>query len=156
MDSRAEKRGLIVGAGALAVIVAIGVGLQQGCQTAAQPPDYLKLAESMCGNRVLDEHPSPDRRRRVVVFQRDCGATTGVSTQASIVPAGADLPNVSGNVFVASTNRGAAPAGKGGGPEVRVRWASGARVVLSHHPAAHVFKAERGHDGIDVVVEVFR
>jgi hypothetical protein len=34
-----------------------------------------------------------------VVFSRDCGATTGYSTQLSIVPSG-HLPESSGNVLV--------------------------------------------------------
>jgi hypothetical protein len=40
--------------------------------------------EFMCGNYVVAEKISPDGRRKVVVFQRDCGATTGFSTQVSL------------------------------------------------------------------------
>jgi hypothetical protein len=56
---------------------------------------------SMCANGIVREDTSPDRRWKAVVFERDCGATTRESTQVSIVPAAAELPNESGNVFVA-------------------------------------------------------
>jgi len=36
-----------------------------------------------CGNDVLTDLPSPDGKYKVVVFQRDCGATTGFSTQTT-------------------------------------------------------------------------
>jgi hypothetical protein len=40
--------------------------------------------------------PSPDGRRDAVMFQRDCGATTGFSTQISILDTGGQ-PAGSGN-----------------------------------------------------------
>ena len=61
----------------------------------------LFFASSMCGNYVAQETLSPDSEHRAVVFQRDCGAATGFSTQISIVDASDDLPNEAGNVFIA-------------------------------------------------------
>ncbi len=31
----------------------------------------------LCGNTILAEALSPDQRHKAVVFQRDCGASTG-------------------------------------------------------------------------------
>ena len=53
------------------VVIAFGVFLYQ-------------TFANMCGNEILGEFASPDRKKKVVVFQRDCGATTGFSTQASL------------------------------------------------------------------------
>src|SRR5207248_272863 len=109
----------------------------------------------MCGNQVLAEYPSPDGRMKVTVFQRDCGATTRSSTQASLMTSRRTLPAGGGNIFVADDRRGATPQGPGGGPRVDVRWISDKQVVLRRHKAASVFKAERRYEGIDVTYETY-
>src|SRR5687767_10343542 len=46
----------------------------------------------MCGNDIQLTVVSPDRKLKAVVFERSCGATTGFSTQVSVLPADRDLP----------------------------------------------------------------
>ena len=116
-----------------ALLLAIG--------TAASVTACLDLSAG-CGNEQLSEVASPDRARRAVVFQRDCGATTPFSTQVSILPAGATLPDSSGNVFVADTEHGRADAGPGGGPRVSVRWIAGDTLELRYDPRARIFVQE--------------
>jgi hypothetical protein len=53
----------------------------------------------LCGNEIFQEVYSPDHTYKAVVFQRDCGATTGFSTQVSILGASSKLPNDSGNIL---------------------------------------------------------
>ena len=97
--------------------------------------------DGMCGNKFLSEKSSPDRIYRAVVFQRDCGATTGFSTQVSILKAEERLPNQSGNLFIADTDRGKAPSGIGGGPDVRISWIDPRSIRLIHHKNTRVFLA---------------
>jgi hypothetical protein len=73
-----------------------------------------------CGNEELQTVTSPDRKRKAIVFQRDCGATAGFSTQISLLQADDKLPKEAGNTFIADTDHGKAPAGTGGGPEVNL------------------------------------
>jgi hypothetical protein len=96
----------------------------------------------MCANETIKEAVSPDGRKRVVVFQRNCGATTDFSTQASVLPIGKSLPNDSGNIFSADTNHGAATAGPGGGPELAVSWVGSKEIILEHSAQARVFSSE--------------
>lgn len=107
----------------------------------------------LCGNKVLAEAVSPDQRLKGVVFQRDCGATTGFSTQVSIIGAQDALPNASGNVFTADDNRGAVPTSAAGGPVVQVRWASGRALVITHHAGARVFTQKEAVSGVAVAYE---
>jgi hypothetical protein len=95
-----------------------------------------------CANEQLNEVPSPGGARRAVVFQRDCGATTPFSTQISVLPRGVALPDSNGNVFVADTDRGRAPAGPGGGPGVSVRWLTPDTLEVRYDPRARVFVKE--------------
>ena len=92
-----------------------------------------------CVNEQLDAVASPDGTHRAVVFQRDCGATTGFSTQISVLAAGAALPDSSGNVFSADTDHGRAPAGPGGGPRVSVRWITNDTLEIRYDARARVF-----------------
>lgn len=92
-----------------------------------------------CGNEPISEIQSPDKSLKVIIFQRDCGATTGFSTQVSILPATRSLPNESGNALVADTDHGKAPSGPGGGPEVFAEWKSSRELVLRLHPSARTF-----------------
>lgn len=108
-----------------------------------------------CGNEILAEYPSPDRTRRIVVFQRDCGATTAFSTQASLILSGEDLPSGNGNVFIADTDHGAAPSGFGGGPELNVEWETCDQVLISHDPSARLFRAEVRLSDITIRYQTF-
>jgi hypothetical protein len=140
-------QGALWGAGSLVALVVAALLLYKACDS----------IEFICGNDVLAQHLSPDKERKVVVFQRDCGATTGFSTQASILDAGDELPSGGGNVLIAITGgAGMAPAGPGGGPELRVKWVDDRRVVLSLHPSAIVVKSEPQHDGVTLVVDRFQ
>lgn len=62
------------------------------------------LSQDMCGNEIYKESLSPDGKFKAVVFSRDCGATTGLSTQISILPVGDDLDNEAGNIFVTDSS----------------------------------------------------
>jgi len=110
----------------------------------------------LCGNERLAEYPSPDGMANVVVFERDCGATTSFSTQASLVPIGTGTPSGGGNFFVADTNHGIAPAGRGGGPELRVRWIDAAHLELSYHVNARVFRSATALGAISISYTTFR
>lgn len=111
---------------------------------------YFKL-DSACGNNVLAEAASPDGKFQAVVFERDCGATTGFSTQVSVLARSSNLGNKTGNVFVADTGHGAAPSGPRGSPVVNVQWRSPNLLSISHHPAARVFLAK--HDAYSIQVQ---
>ena len=54
----------------------------------------------MCGNYVHKEYLSPSKSHKAVIFQRDCGATTGFSTQISIIDAKQELGNTKGNIYI--------------------------------------------------------
>jgi hypothetical protein len=105
--------------------------------------------DGACGNDPIAEAVSPDGELKALAFQRNCGATTGFSTQISVVPAEASAPSGPGNVFIADANHGAA-AGPGGGPKVDLAWASPRRLVITHDPSARVFKAEAERAGASI------
>ena len=111
---------------------------------------FYKFSEDMCGNQIVSEIPSPDRMFKAVIFQRDCGATTGFSTQVSVLRISTSLPDDSGNIFAADTNHGRARSAAWGGPEAKAHWETSRKLVIEHQIMARVFKAEKQIDGIVV------
>jgi hypothetical protein len=99
-----------------------------------------------CRNQVLNETRSPDNGKRAVVFERDCGATTGFSTQISILPATKYLPREAGNVFIEESVHGVATT-------VRVRWDSPQRVVITYPGHARIFRKEVLVKGVAIAYE---
>jgi len=94
----------------------------------------------MCGNKQIAVSDSPDRRAKVVVFERDCGATTDFSTQIVILVPGEELGNRSGNVFVVDSDDGRAAPGPGGGPWVEAQWLSPDSMLIRYDVEARIFQ----------------
>lgn len=96
----------------------------------------------LCKNEIIAEYPSPDAAHRVVVFSRDCGATTGYSTHASILEKGQPLINKGGNAFITDV------AGKS---SISASWRNNASVVLLYHRNDRVFRMESEVHGVRVI-----
>lgn len=103
-----------------------------------------------CVNEILRIHHSPSKQLKAVVFQRDCGATTGFTTQISIISANSDLPNQAGNVFVSDTDHGKSPSGPGGGPPVEVEWKGESSLNITYDNRARVFLRKDSQNGITI------
>lgn len=100
----------------------------------------------MCANDEVQRVPNQDGTLDAVLFQRDCGATTGFSTQISVVPAKQALPDDSGNAFVADDDHGKAPAAKWGGPPASITWRDAHTLVVRYHPDSRVFQSPASID----------
>jgi len=105
----------------------------------------------MCGNELLEEVYSPDRVFKAVAFERNCGATTGFTTQISILPAEQrSLPNQGGNIFISDRDRGNAPAGRGGGPPVAVVWQGNRNLHITYDLRARTFLTKTVYDRVNI------
>ncbi len=101
----------------------------------------------LCGNRILKEETSPDSHRRAVIFERDCGATTGFSLHVSILAANESLPEEGGNAFVEDGNRGKSEFW------AQARWLSQERIVITYPSQARVFLKETLVKGVGVTYD---
>jgi hypothetical protein len=89
-----------------------------------------------CSNDVLSAVASPDGKAKAVVFDRNCGATTGHNVQVSIIPATQTLPDDSGNVFIEVQNTRAVPP-------IDVHWKSNEELVIVHQRFDTIFLENR-------------
>jgi hypothetical protein len=117
---------------------------------------FLDGLPDPCGNEFIADSISPNQTQKAVIFERDCGSTTSFSTHVSILDRGTSLKDAGKSLFVADTNRGRAPSGPGGGPEIFVRWVSDNKLEIRHHRLARVIRADSRSKGINVTYETFQ
>ena len=105
----------------------------------------------MCGNHLIESKYSPNKKFKVLVFSRDCGATTGYSTQISILNSKDNLEeNDTGNIFVAGDNNGKANL-IGEIIYVKTKWLNNENLIIEYDEKAQIFKNEKAENGIKVI-----
>lgn len=102
-----------------------------------------------CSNTVVASKDAPDAQHSAVLFQRDCGATTGYSTQLSIVETG-EQPSGTGNIFIADDDHGSAQAAEWGGPWAEMVWLSPDRLLVRYDAKSRIFKQVENASGVTI------
>lgn len=93
----------------------------------------------LCENEISQTVISPSGKLKAIVFNRSCGATTGFSTQVSIISASGALPDEGGNTLVL-----------GGRVPLKVEWRSDSVLRLGGFGAARVFHQSHSVAGISI------
>ena len=112
----------------------------------------LGACDDACTDEVITRLASPDGKREAVMFQRDCGATSGYSTQISIVEVG-QAPAGGGNTFRADDNHGAAKAGNWGGPWAEIKWLASDRLLVRYADKSRLFEQDDTVAGVSISYE---
>lgn len=112
----------------------------------------LGACSDSCSNEVVESVTSPDGAREAVMFQRDCGATTGFSTQVSIIERGEPLSG-SGNVFRADDDHGAARTGPWGGSWAEMEWLASDRLLIRYATNSRLFEKDESVSGVAISYE---
>ena len=101
----------------------------------------LSLAGCMddyCSNERSAEVVSPDGTKKVVLFSRNCGATTGFNTQGTVLDRTEALPDREGSAFI--IDQGTA----------KVSWADNTKILVILESNARVLKKELSDHGISI------
>jgi len=96
------------------------------------------LFSGACGNEVLSTNVSPNGRYTAYTFTRDCGATTSVSYQLSILKKDQELKNKSGNTFVSKQ-------------EFDVEWADDTQLNVAYPESAKTYKMDNKVGKVNIV-----
>ena len=94
-----------------------------------------------CANEIIFESVSPDGGSKIIVFSRNCGATTGPNTQATILKKNQSLPNDGGNIFILDQG------------EATVEWKTNTELVVTADASSRFFKKESAVNGITIVYQ---
>lgn len=100
----------------------------------------------MCSNEIFNEAMGPDRKLKAIVFQRDCGATTGFSTQISLIPSDYQLKDdEGGNVFIVD--------GHPQDHEIQLIWRSPNQLLISNASGLHPKKKKEKFKNVTISYE---
>ena len=105
----------------------------------------------ICGNHIIDSKFSPNKKYKLLIFSRDCGATTGFSTQISIIDSNEILEQKdTGNVFIADDDHGKAKT-KGEIINLNTRWINNENLVIEYPKNARIYKNDDSEKGINII-----
>lgn len=113
----------------------------------------LAGCSDFCANSVVSETTAPGGLHKAVLFQRDCGASTGFSTQISILDP-EDEPSGGGNAFRADDDHGKASNGHWGGSWAEVRWLAPDHLVVRYAAKSRIFEQDDAVDGVRITYEI--
>ncbi len=103
---------------------------------------FFSPGSDVCKNTIVTTSISPDKKWKVVLFERSCGSTTGYSSQISLLKAGEEISNVGGNIYIA----GGLPKG------YSINWQSNSNVILNG-TSYETFKKIKQFNGITFTYE---
>lgn len=106
-----------------------------------------------CQNTVASSSLSPNRALVAVLFQRDCGATTGFSTQISILRFDDKLTG-GANAFIADDDHGAARVGNWEGSWAETRWLASDHLIIRYAAKSRLFKQSDSVSGVKITYQV--
>lgn len=109
----------------------------------------------LCENEVISSTVSPDGLKKVVVFTVNCGATSGWTTQASIVDASYLITNSDrGTALSLDSNNGKAwPLAIGGWPLIVPEWSGLDSVTLHYSSNANPSEKHPEVGGVQVMYQ---
>jgi hypothetical protein len=106
-----------------------------------------------CHNTVASRSLSPDGAFEAVPFQRDCGATTGFSTQISILSP-KDQPAGGGNAFIADDDHGVARVGSWQGSWAEAKWLAPDQLLIRYDAKSRLFKKSENVFGVRITYQM--
>jgi hypothetical protein len=106
-----------------------------------------------CQNTVASRSVSPDGKHVAVLFLRDCGATTGFSTQISVLNASGKL-SASGYTFIADDDHSAARFGSWDGSWAETKWLSADRLLVRYAAKSRLFKQNERVSEVRIIYQV--
>lgn len=95
------------------------------------------LFSEMCRNEIVQTVPSPNGEKTAYIFTRDCGATTGFSTQLTILDKGDNFKNESGNTFRPNKN-------------FSIEWINEKKLKVTYDQSSEIYEMDKKVNGIKI------
>jgi hypothetical protein len=92
----------------------------------------------LCSNRITQRAAAADGSAELVVYERDCGATTAFATHVDIVAPG-ETPEGPSSVFVATRGNWHP---EWGGAEATARWTGPNSLLIIHDPLSELAESD--------------
>jgi hypothetical protein len=94
----------------------------------------------LCENNLIEEKYSPDNKHKILIFKRNCGATTKESLQVELVSANTNITNDSvGNILVMDS-----------GDKIFANWTTNDSLAIFYRIDQEVYKKETEIQDIEI------
>ena len=104
-----------------------------------------------CGNTISNSYISPNKEFKIVIFERNCGATTDFSTQVSLVKSDIEIrKDDDGNIFSADRDGGKAETDENGNIYLKAEWLDNNNILINYDSKIRIFKKELKQNGITI------
>ena len=117
------------------------------------------LPDDLCAKEVFAEVVSPDGYRTAVVYQIDCGATSGFSRQVVVVPTPdrrLDPESLPRGFFAVSIGSGVDPRLSLRDGLVRPRWLANRQLEIAYPAGARLIRSAHRSEGVDLIYQPYR
>ena len=104
------------------------------------------MITNRCKNSLIRETRSPDSMFKAVIFERDCGTSAGISTQASLLPVADRLPNRKGNLIIAE--------GLANPNDMQIVWRGARNLYLSYRGNLKIQKVKSEVLGVQILYQI--
>ena len=108
------------------------------------------FGSDLCGNEIIETKISPNSTHKIIIFQRNCGATTDFSTQISVLEMDENIENKSGNIFSADSDHGKAELTANGIINTKIKWINEKTVLIEYDKNVRVFQNEESINNINI------
>ena len=136
MDRMAK--GLIYKSGALIVVLLVLIIILWS--------NLKSMIAEQCENRVVRQIRSPDSSYKAVIFERECGPASGISTQVSLLSTADQLPNRKGNLIIAE--------GHAKPNDVQIIWKGTKSLYLSYSGNLKIQKTKSKVMGVHILYQI--
>lgn len=140
----------VLGWGALTLILMVG-----GCAVLLSQ----LLPDDPCATEVFAKVVSPDGVRTAVVYQIDCGATTGFSRQVVLIPTPdgrLDPESLPRGFFAISIGSGVDPKLPMHDSMVRLRWLSNQALEIAYPAGARLIRSADRSERVTMTYQEYR
>jgi len=96
-----------------------------------------------CSNTIEKRINSFDSKSKILIFKRDCGATTGNSIQISVLQLKDSLPNDVGNIFISNARGG-----------VEASWVNEKIIQIKYDRNLQIYKKDLLVSGFQVIYQI--
>ncbi|TDE11983.1 hypothetical protein [Dyadobacter psychrotolerans] len=113
---------------------------------------FIYFGDAGCGNEIYQTIYSPDHLKKVLVYDRDCGAITGFSTHVTLLDT-SEATSSGGNLFVADSDHGRAKAHEQYQTliDIQVLWINDRTLEIEYDGKARVFTKVDQLADIDII-----
>lgn len=140
----------VLGWGALTLVTVVG-----GCAVLLNQ----LLPDDLCAKEVFAKVVSPDGHRTAIVYEIDCGATTGFSRQVAVVPTPErplDPDSLPRGFFAISIGSGVDPRLSTQDSLVRLRWRSNRALDIAYPAGSHLIRSADRSGRVDITYQTYR